>query len=144
MLDKLTKVIQQGKDSFFTSCFHHVCVCQLLSLVQVFVTPWNSSGQNTGVGIRSLLQGILPTQGSNPGLPHCRRILYQLSHSPYMKLTQKQIIDQLWRLKLSSQEIVKNLCNLRIGKDFSDTFHKTLIILKLLKNYTSSNIKTCL
>ena len=43
-------------------------------------SPWNSPGQNTGVGSRSLLQGILPTQGSNPGLPHCRWILYQLSH----------------------------------------------------------------
>ena len=43
-------------------------------------SPWNSPGQNTGVGSHSLLQGILPTQGSNPGLPHCRRILYQLSH----------------------------------------------------------------
>ena len=32
------------------------------------------------VGSLSLLQGIFPTQGSNPGLPHCRRILYQLSH----------------------------------------------------------------
>ena len=41
---------------------------------------WNSLNQNTGVGSRSLLQGIFPTQGSNPGLPHCRRILYQLSH----------------------------------------------------------------
>ena len=40
----------------------------------------NSAGQNTGVGSQSLLQGIFPTQGSNPGLPHCRRILYQLSH----------------------------------------------------------------
>ena len=39
-----------------------------------------SPGQNTGVGILSLLQGIFPTQGSNPGLPHCRWILYQLSH----------------------------------------------------------------
>ena len=38
------------------------------------------SGQNTGVGSISLLQGIFPTQGSNPGLPHCRQILYQLSH----------------------------------------------------------------
>ena len=37
--------------------------------------PWNSPGQNTGVGSRSLLQGIFPTQGSNPGLPHCRWIL---------------------------------------------------------------------
>ena len=43
-------------------------------------SPWNSPGQNTGVGSLSLLQGIFPTQGSNPGLPHCRRILYQLSH----------------------------------------------------------------
>ena len=38
------------------------------------------SSQNTVVGSRSLLQGIFPTQGSNSGLPHCRRILYQLSH----------------------------------------------------------------
>ena len=43
-------------------------------------SPWNSSGKNTGVGNLSLLQGIFPTQGSNPGLSHCRRILYQLSH----------------------------------------------------------------
>ena len=43
-------------------------------------SPWNSPGQNTGVGRLSLLQGIFPTQGLNPGLPHCRRILYQLSH----------------------------------------------------------------
>ena len=41
---------------------------------------WNSLGQNTGVGSLSLLQGIFPTQESNPGLLHCRRILYQLSH----------------------------------------------------------------
>ena len=58
---------------------------KLLSCVRLFVTPWNSSpwnspGQNTGVGSLSLLQGIFPTQGSNPGLPHCRRTLYQLSH----------------------------------------------------------------
>ena len=43
-------------------------------------SPWNSPGQNTGVGSLSLLQRIFPTQGSNPGLPHCRQILYQLSH----------------------------------------------------------------
>ena len=42
--------------------------------------PWNSPGQNTGMGSRSLLPGIFPTQGLNPGLPHCRQILYQLSH----------------------------------------------------------------
>ena len=43
-------------------------------------SPWYSPGQNTGMGSLSLLQGIIPTQGSNPGLPHCRWILYQLSH----------------------------------------------------------------
>ena len=43
-------------------------------------SPWNSPGQNTGVDSHSLLQGIFPTQGSNPGLLHCRWILYQLSH----------------------------------------------------------------
>ena len=42
-------------------------------------SPWNSPGQNPGVGSLSLLQGIFPTQGSNPGLLHCKWILYQLS-----------------------------------------------------------------
>ena len=41
---------------------------------------WNSLGQNTRVGSLSLLQGIFPTPGSNPGIPNCRWILYQLSH----------------------------------------------------------------
>ena len=43
-------------------------------------SPLNFLGQNTGVGSLSHLQGIFPMQGSNPGLTHCRRILYQLSH----------------------------------------------------------------
>ena len=43
-------------------------------------SPWNSPGQNPRVGSLSLLQAIVPTQGLNPGIPHCRRILYQLSH----------------------------------------------------------------
>ena len=43
-------------------------------------SPRDPPGQNAGVGSHSLLQGIFPTQGSNPGLPNCRRILYQLSH----------------------------------------------------------------
>ena len=43
-------------------------------------SPSNSPGQNTRVNRLSLLQGIFPTQGLNLGLPHCRKILYQLSH----------------------------------------------------------------
>ena len=43
-------------------------------------SSWKSPGENTGVGSLSLLQGIFPTQRLNPGLPHFRQILYQLSH----------------------------------------------------------------
>ena len=43
-------------------------------------SPWNSPDQNTTVGSCSLLQGIFPTQGSDPGLLHCRWLLHQLSH----------------------------------------------------------------
>ena len=56
------------------------------SVMSSFLQPeglysqWNSPGQNPGVGSLSLLQGTFPTQGSNPGFPHCGRILYQLSH----------------------------------------------------------------
>ena len=40
----------------------------------------DSPGKNTGMRCHALLQGIFPTQGSNPGLPHCRQILYCLSY----------------------------------------------------------------
>ena len=43
--------------------------------------PWNTLGQNTGMGSLSLLLGIFPTQRSNPGFPQCRQILYQLGHT---------------------------------------------------------------
>ena len=51
-----------------------------LTLCDSMDYAWNSPGQNTGVGSLSLLQGMFPTQGLNPGLPHCRQILYTLSH----------------------------------------------------------------
>ena len=54
--------------------------CPILCNPIDYMSPWNSPGKNTGVGSRSLLQGIFPTQGLNPGLLHCRGILYQLSH----------------------------------------------------------------
>ena len=63
-----------------------VCVCQPLSHGTTFcdptrlLCPQNSPGKNTGVGSHSLFQGIFLTQGSNPGLLHCRQILYCLSY----------------------------------------------------------------
>ena len=64
---------------------------KLLSHARLFATPWTVActkllhprdfqGKNTGVGCHFLLQGIFPTQGSNPGLLHCRQRLYLLSH----------------------------------------------------------------
>ena len=67
-----------------------VCVCVSRSVVSDSAIPqtvalqaphpWDSPGKNTRVGSHSLLQGIFSTQGSNPGLPHCKQILYHLSH----------------------------------------------------------------
>ena len=71
---------------------HFPYLCQVkvksLSRVRLFATPWtirllrpwDFPGQITGVDCRFLLQGIFPTQESNPGLPHCRQTLYCLSH----------------------------------------------------------------
>ena len=74
--------------------------CKSLSRVRLFVThglqsPWNSPGQNTGVGSLSLLQGIFPTQGSNTGLLHCRQILNQLSHKENRKEVYK---NKQWKI----------------------------------------------
>ena len=79
----------------------YMCICETLGhldrsyCLKLFVSyflwshglysPWNSPGQNTGVGGHSILQGIFPTQGLNPGPPHCRWILYQLSHREALK-----------------------------------------------------------
>ena len=67
-----------------------LCLC-LLSHVQLFTTPrtiahhvplvhGDSPGKNTGMGCHALLQGIFPTQASNPDFPYCRWILNHLSH----------------------------------------------------------------
>ena len=58
-------------------------ICDAMDYSPPGYSLWNSVGENTGVGCYSLLQGIFPTQGSNPGLLcllHCRQILYHLSH----------------------------------------------------------------
>ena len=61
----------------------------------------DSAGKNTGVGCHALLQGIYPIQGLNPGLPHCRWILYYLSHqgSPictYMSSKLEMPLTRTW------------------------------------------------
>ena len=55
-------------------------VCSGFGNYTMIIQSMEFSSQNTGVGSHSFLQEIFPAQGLNPGLPHCRRILYQLSH----------------------------------------------------------------
>ena len=54
--------------------------------------PWNSPGQNTGMGSLTLLQGIFPTQESNWGLLHCRQILHQLSYQGILVLYSRTLL----------------------------------------------------
>ena len=68
-------------------------------------SPWNSPSQNTGVDSLSFLQRIFSTQGLNPGLPHCRWTLYQLSYQgiPWVFITMYFyfLYDFKWFLKNS-------------------------------------------
>ena len=91
------------------------------SPVRLFVTSriystWNSPGQNTGVSSLSLLQGILPTWGSNTGLPHCRWILYQLSHKENSKVHFSPKISKSEALKFYYLERHQFLAFLRLFK----------------------------
>ena len=85
----LWSLISESSEGIFISR----CVCalhtqsHLTDLLQPhglyptrFLCPWDFPGKSTRVGCHFLLQGIFPTQGSNPGLPHCRQTLYCLSH----------------------------------------------------------------
>ena len=62
----------------------------------------DSPGKNTGVGCRVLFQGILPTWGSNSALPHCRRVLYHLSHQGSPRILKRQ----LSLLQMSSSSVL--------------------------------------
>ena len=88
----LTQNVFFANSQMYVDVLLSVCVLSCFSHVLLFVTlwtvaarlpcPWDSPGKNSGVGCHALLQGIFPTQGSKPGLPHCRWILYHLNLSP--------------------------------------------------------------
>ena len=70
--------------------------CQTLCDPARLLCPWDSLGENTGKDCHSLLQGVFPTQGSNPSplhLLHCRRIFHPLSHG--------EAPGRLWEVTLS-------------------------------------------
>ena len=75
-------------------------------------SPWNSPGENTRMGSFSLLQGIFPTQGLNPGLPHCRQIIYQLSHKGSPKNTGVSGLSLLQQI-FQTQELNRGVLHCR-------------------------------
>ena len=79
--------------------------------------PWNFSGMNTGVGSHSFLQQIFSTQGSNPGLLHCRQILYRLNYQGSPGMVSIQFI--------SVAQLCPTLCNpMNRGKPGLPVHHK--------------------
>ena len=101
--------------------------------------PWDSPGKNTGVGCHFLLQGMSPTQVSNPGLLHCRWILYHLSHHTLHSGNQKKVLSlrsheiaQLENLKLKKQTTLhrnsqnKLHCSLTWKQSLTQTFGAAL------------------
>ena len=94
----------------------------------------DSPGKNTGVGCHFLLQGIFPTQGSNPDLPHCRRILYRLSHpgSPY-SIQLVHILNSCWSHPLGIQIRVPTLNLMWFSVSYSEgTLNRLEILLNRL------------
>ena len=74
----------------------------------LWLTPWRSPGLNTGMGSPSLLQGVFPTQGSNPGLPYCGQILYHLSHkgSPRILECSLSLLQQIFPTQESNRGLL--------------------------------------
>ena len=96
--------------------------------------PWGFSRQEYWRGYHALLQGIFPTQGSNPGLPHCRRILYHLSHKG----------TQYWRLGIYKRWPLHNFHSLRIysleDKNDAQWIRIVYYSLLLLLQVTETNL----
>ena len=70
--------------------------------------PWDLPGKGTRVSHHFLLQGIFPTQGWNPGLPHCRQTLYRLCHqgSPNTGVGSLSLLQQLFPTQESNQGLL--------------------------------------
>ena len=104
-------------------------------------SPWNSPGQNTGVGTLSLLQGIFPTQGSNPGLLHCGWILYQLSYqgSPVLTRELKDLTYRMWISKICFENthvlLISKLTPWGMSMNDSPTPCLCCFLLKYSKDY---------
>ena len=87
MTNSVSGTEEKSSHSSFGESKSHSVVSDSLRPHRLY-SPWNSPGQKSGVGSLSLLQGIFPTQGSNPGLPHCRRFFTSWARREELKLIQ--------------------------------------------------------
>ena len=99
-------------------------------------SPWNSPGQNPGVGSLSLLQGIFQTQGLNPGLQHCRWILYQPSHKgikPMCPAVKAQSLNH-WTIRevLPTLVILYFVCLITVAIPIGVRFFFSFVFLKFM------------
>ena len=103
-------------------------------------SPWDSLGQNTGVGSLSFLQGIFPTQGLNPGLLHCGQILYQLSHKGSSRILEWVAYPFSSR---SSWPRNRTRVSCIAGSFFTNwTIRETLVLMKIFLNQIAFKLLT--
>jgi len=99
---------------------HTVLGREVKKLIAQAPLPWNSPEKNTGVGSHSLLQGIFPTQGLNPGVPCCRWILYCLSSRGRRRLLPNLFFkggkDPQRDVEGNAQEWIDRLCRKGVEK----------------------------
>ena len=102
MLISVNYVLKVSESVSRSVLFNSLQLCGLQAIRLLCL--WDFPGKTTGVGKHSLLQGIFLTQGSNPGLPHCRKILYQLSHQGSPTRTEVKPPDFSWEIYCSFAE----------------------------------------
>ena len=94
-------------------------------------SPWNSLGQNTGVGSLSLFQGIFPTQGLNPGLSHCRQIFTSWATREVCYCRRSTLSHWGWidffRLGLVRHRNTFSVCYLTVWVTHVDAYSKSLL-----------------
>ena len=96
-------------------------------------SAWNSPGQNTGGGSLSLLQGIFPTQGSNPGLLHCKWNLCLLSHkgSPMFTMFTSKLnyeVNYVYLYNKNYQAVFQSACLLSLSPAMSSWCSASLLV----------------